>query len=327
MQMNNLLNKKIILNKKNLDYKKSLNIAYGIDNNFIRPMGVSMTSIIENNKDINIIFHIFISEISKDNLTILKNFADIYNITLIIYIINTDFIKELSYTEYFSKAMYNRFIMPIILKDVIDKLIYIDADIQCFGSLKELINIDFNNNIVAVVNDIKIVRNRQIKALQLKNNKYFNSGFIYIDINKWNEHDISNKVIKLSLKNKDKFNWQDQDALNIILDGKCKYLDKKYDYLVDLKHKNINILKNVIFIHYVGRYKPWNEWCLNPLRHKFLNVEKRSLWKNMPLIKIKNYKQMKLMGYAMFQYGNYLKSIYWYLKYSIHKIIKKIGMQ
>ena len=45
-----LVKSKIIFNEKiDIDYNKFINIAYGIDNNFVRPLGVSMTSIVNNN--------------------------------------------------------------------------------------------------------------------------------------------------------------------------------------------------------------------------------------------------------------------------------------
>lgn len=58
--------------------------------------------------------------------------------------------------------------MPKILNKIVDKIIYIDADIQCFGKLDDLLNINFENKIIAVVNDVKYVRNQQIKYLKLK---------------------------------------------------------------------------------------------------------------------------------------------------------------
>ena len=90
-----------------------------------------------------------------------------------------------------------------------------------------------------------------------------------------------------------------------------------------MKHKSAYMPNDVIFVHYVGRYKPWNKWCMHPLRKYFLDVEKISLWGNMPLNKPINYKHMKMMGRSFIQYGKYLKGIYWYIKYTIYKIKDK----
>ena len=61
---------------------------------------------------------------------------------------------------------------------------------------------------------------------------------MYIDIKKWNEKDISKKLMEVSFKLLNKLKWQDQDALNIVFDDKCIYLSKKYNYILNMKHKN-----------------------------------------------------------------------------------------
>ena len=147
---------------------------------------------------------------------------------------------------------------------------------------------------------------------------------MFIDTKKWNDNNISEKAIKLSFDNLGRFAWLDQDALNIVLDGKCLYIDKKYDYLLNMKHKNVILPNDVVFVHYVGRYKPWTEWCLHPLKEKFLSVARNSLWKDIPLIKPTTYKTMKMMGRSSILYGKYISGIYWYLKYAIYKIKSKL---
>lgn len=324
MRTDNLLKNKISFNNVSLKHDKVINIAYGIDNNFVRPMGISMTSIVNHNPHLNITFHVFADFIDNISLELLQKFAINNKVAINIYIINSSIFNNLPHTNHFSQAMYNRFIMPQILDKNIKKYLYIDADIQCFNKLDTLLNINLNNNIVAVVNDVNYVQQQQISSLNLKNNKYFNSGFMYIDINKWNEAHITEKSMQLSFDKLGKLKWQDQDALNIILDGKCLYLDKKYNYLLNMKHKSATMPDNVVFVHYVGRYKPWTEWCLHPLKEKFLSVARKSLWKDVPLTKPTTYKTMKMMGRSSILYGKYLQGIYWYLKYSVCKMKSKL---
>lgn len=320
-----LVKSKIIFNEKiDIDYNKFINIAYGIDNNFVRPLGVSMTSIVNNNPSSNIIFHIFTDYLDINSQSLLKIFAETTNSIVIIYLINTSIFNKLSYTKQFTKAMYNRFIMPKILNNNVKNFLYIDADTQCFNKLDTLFKINLNNNIVAVVNDLPYVKKQQIPALNLKNNNYFNSGFMYIDVKKWNIEKITEKAMDFSLNNSNKLKWQDQDVLNIVLDENCLYLEKKYNYLLNMKHKSAYMPNDVILVHYVGRYKPWTEWCLHPLKEKFLLVARSSLWKDIPLTKPITYKTMKMMGRSSILYGKYISGIYWYLKYAIYKIKSKL---
>ena len=59
----NIIKKKIVYGNNDIknDY---FHIVFGIDDDFIRPLGVLMTSILENNRDENIIFHIIIKKIT-----------------------------------------------------------------------------------------------------------------------------------------------------------------------------------------------------------------------------------------------------------------------
>lgn len=325
MRTDNLLKNKISFNNVSLKHNNVINIAYGIDNNFVRPMGISMTSIVNHNPHLNIIFHVFADFIDNVSLKLLQKFAINNRVAINIYIINSSIFNNLPHTKHFSQAMYNRFIMPQILNNNnINKYLYLDADIQCFNKLDTLLKLNFNNKIVAVINDLSYVRQQQIPFLKLKNNKYFNSGFMYIDINKWIDEKITEKSMQISFNNLGKLKWQDQDALNIALDGKCLYIEKKYDYLLNMKHKSATMPDNVVFVHYVGRYKPWTEWCLHPLKEKFLSVARKSLWKDVPLTKPTTYKTMKMMGRSSILYGKYLQGIYWYLKYCFYKLKSKI---
>ncbi|MCW2257053.1 lipopolysaccharide biosynthesis glycosyltransferase [Providencia alcalifaciens] len=56
-----------------------------------------------------------------------------------------------------------------------------------------------------------------------------------------------------------------QDALNITLTGKVKFIDKKYNSQFSInyelkKDKKTIINNNAILIHYIGLTKPWHSW-------------------------------------------------------------------
>lgn len=93
---------------------------------------------------------------------------------------------------------------------------------------------------------------------------------------------------------------------------------------------NINLIdiydlpKDIVFLHYVGKYKPWQKWCMHPVKNFFEKYSKISLWKDIPLDEPKTYKQMKHMGKSYSIYNKRLKSIYWYLKYAVYKIKSKL---
>ena len=143
-----------VKNKINLardDKKSDFYIAFGISKAFTYPVGVLITSILKNNKDIKISFHIFIDNKIDD--------------------------KE------FTVAAYYRFAIPYQLKDLTNEYLYIDADMVAIRDLKDYLNIDLKDNIAAVVDDF-ILDKKGNPILLADNKKYFNSGMMYIDLKK-----------------------------------------------------------------------------------------------------------------------------------------------
>ena len=323
----NLVEKKYIYGKKDIE-KNYFHIVFGIDDDFVRPLGVLMTSIIENNKNENIEFHIISKYISKENRRIIKQFAIENDININIYIIDETIFNDLPTTSYITKAMYNRFLIPLILKDVTDRVLYIDADIVCLNSIENLKKINIDNKIIAVIEESNdYVVKKRVKDLSLTSKKYFNSGVLYININNWINRDINNKLINYAKSVKDLI-FPDQDILNVILEKDCLYIDQKYNYTFDVRYKSnryiYNLPQNIVFLHYVGKFKPWQKWCMHPAKKFFEKYANISLWKNVPLDEPKTYKQMKYMGKSYAIYNKKLESIYWYLKYAIYKIKSKL---
>lgn len=300
---------KIIKNKINYDYLIEKNncrhISYGIDNNYARCMATSIASICINNKEYNFIFHIVgcnLSDITKRKIELL---AKQYCIEINIYEIDSDFFKNLPIRDHIPVSTYFRLILPLLLKNV-DILYYIDADIVCLKNANEFFEINLENNIIGAIPDLGKTANKRITALDLKKHIYFNAGVLIINVKKWNAFDVLEKCLDKLNENPKKFLYQDQDALNLILTQKIKYLDKKFNcmYLYDMEFSDI------ILLHFVSQPKPWNKmWNLNLMNNDFTKniysfYENQTEWRDEPLLN-----------------KNTVKNIFrWYVKKILYKI-------
>lgn len=306
------------------DQAEAIHIAYGIDNAFVEPMGVAMVSVLENNPAENIVFHVLTESIALENIGKMQQLTDRYKMEIYIHFIDGAIFDELPSTEHFTKATYNRFLLPKILHGQVRRVIYLDADILCTGTVSKLRQLDFQGAAAAVVQDIGTVADRQIRKLGLKSGQYFNAGFIYMDVNVWNEEQISEKALDFSFENLGKLNWLDQDALNVVLENKALFIEEKYDYIFDFglkaNKKMLALPEGTVFVHYAGRYKPWHAWCMHPLRRDFLRYRENTPWKNSPLVQPGNYKDMKKMARAHMAFGSFLQGLLWYGKYAYHKM-------
>lgn len=321
---NIILKKEILGNNKIIEDTSSLHFAFGIDANFTIGTGVLIYSILQHNNN-NMVFHIFTDSIYPEDISRFKELTyKVTNISIVIYYVNSNNFSNLPIFFTWSQAMYYRFIISKLLYNITDNVLYLDSDILCLNSFENLFYQNFSPNIAGVVSDHDSMLNYAQKAFNLNSNYYFNSGFLIINLTNWEKNNISDKAISLLL-NKNNFKYYDQDVLNLLLANKTLLLEKKYNTIYHLADMNTPISNDTIFLHYSGSVKPWQAWgqyhFLTPLWLKYKN---NSPWKDVPIFQPKTYKQAKFMTRMSYRNKKFIKSIYWYIKYSFWKIKSKL---
>ena len=332
---NSVIKKKITIGNSNDSNINQLNIAYGIDKNFFLGCAVSITSILLTNLELNFNFHIFTNSINDDFQQKLHQLTDKYKTQITIYLVEDSYFNNLPTTLNWTLATYFRFIVADYFYNKIDKILYLDADIVCKGSLIELFNLKFDNNLAYVVIEKDPIWWEKC-AKRLNENKfltgYFNAGFLLVNLKKWKENNINEKALKL-LTNENlrkKFTHLDQDALNLLLLDKVKYLDRKYNQQVNLNYElknksNISnyspITNETVLIHYIGPTKPWHDWTITYECSKcFLDVKAKSPWKTVPLSSATTSKQLRYCSKHKLHQNKICSGIFYFIKYSFFKI-------
>lgn len=319
------------------DINSSFDIAYGIDKNFLFGCAISISSILLNNKNQKFQFHIFTDYLDDDFKVKFKALAQQYQTSISIYLVNSQELKKLPSTKNWSYATYFRFIIADILYPTIDRLLYIDADIICKGSLEELINLDIDEYVAAAVTEgesawwQKCAQRLAIDNLILG---YFNAGFLYINIKKWQEDDVSGKAMALLAQEsvRSKLAYLDQDLLNMIIVGQVYFLDKRYNRQYSINYE-LKVAKGTyypnpiddatIFIHYIGPTKPWHIWgAAYPCANYFIEAKRHSPWQNDPLLVAMNANQWRYCAKHLFHQRKPLAGLLSYFKYYWYKILK-----
>lgn len=291
-----------------VEKKIDLNIAITMDENYITPSGVLIYSILQHNRDLNIHFHIFTTCKNMNNFIKFKEFET--NIT--IYILDESYFSELQTPGHFSSAIYYRIAIPSILNLKLKNILYIDADVLCVGSLKEFTRLDISKYYIAAIQDLGM-NEKYLTSIGV-NDKYFNSGVMYLNIEKWVRDDIFKKLIYLV--NQRDFSCPDQDALNILFNNNVLYISNEFNYF---KEKNSEGSK---LIHYIGWIKPWSMAAdNNDIYLKYYNL---SPFKEIPLTEPNTYKLARILAKKYRKnkrYGDYIK---WYCLYLVMKIKHKM---
>ncbi|WP_245001918.1 glycosyltransferase family 8 protein [Cupriavidus pinatubonensis] len=312
--------------------KEPVHVAFGVDAGYYRGMGVTITSVVENNPGRDFVFHVFAFSITDDNRDKLEKLEKQLGVTVRLHLLDTATLDDFRQFPCFSKhslGTFIRLLIPSRLRDVTDKVLYLDADLLCFGDLSELLTLDLGDNIAAAVADEKDTTVKtQIPALGLKHGHYFNAGVMYIDVRNWVAADVQQAALK-SLTTLD-MRFADQDALNIALDGRIRYIDPKWNFryhLVDYLTRGetkLNIAQPYVFMHFTGPVKPWHNWCLHDVRELFTAIQSRSPWAESPLDAPRTARELKLFSKFLITQHRIAEGIYWHCRYLKSRLMQKL---
>lgn len=331
IEFNGMIKETIFLGLEDEYTTNSINVAYGIDTNFLYGCGISIVSILIQNPDKAFHFHVFIDDsMSDENIARFREVCLNYNTKITLYYIDAKNLSELPTTKNWTHAIYFRFIIAEYFKDKINYLLYLDADVICHNKINELIALTLDEQVAAVVaeRDEKWWVNRA-RALDTPaiSAGYFNSGVMYINLLNWQKQKITERSVCLLMDEAlaAKLSYPDQDVLNILLAGSVVYLQDIYNTQFSLNYElkekfNYPVNENTVFIHYVGPTKPWHEWACYSSAEPFNRARQVSPWNQVPLMAPTNSNYLRYCAKHKINQKRYIQGFTTYIQYFISKI-------
>lgn len=284
---------------------KPLNVVYSSDENYAVHMGISILSLLENNKDIAQIYvYVLDNNISEQNKNNLKTVCESYGRELF-FVDYSQLEKELKTKLKADRSLstYARIFMTSLLPNNIDELLYLDCDTIICGSLAPLLNIEWNDKLIAGVRDTYNEEKKNKLAMQ-SSDVYINAGVVYTNFKYWISENIE-KDFGIII---DRYNGNvpgfDQGVINMAINKKImlppqfnlmtQMVTMNYKTMIDYYKMNTyysekeieNAVKNPVIIHYTPclSRRPWVKGCSHPLKDKYLYYKSISPWKDVPLI-------------------------------------------
>ena len=243
-------------NKKNI-----IPIVFAVDDNYAPYLAVTLKSIIENSSENNF-YKIFVLYVNLNNVNKIKikslekeNFEiNFLNTEKEILTINT----KLCLRDYYTNATYLRFFIPSIFTQY-DKVLYLDSDLVVLDDVANLYNMDLQENLIGAVQEevmakMKVFGDYVEEGLGIPCEKYFNAGVMVLNVKELRKFNVLERF--LSLLKKFRFEvTQDQDYLNVLCQGRVKYLDLGFNKapFVDEVFND----EELKIIHYKLSFKPW----------------------------------------------------------------------
>lgn len=237
-------------------------IAFGINNAHSKYVRVVIRSIAKNNKNSSITIHIINDGISKSNKKkFYEEISRYNNLKIKFYKIDSTKFEGIVTREWHVSTWY-RILLPLILDNNINKILYLDSDTLVNGSLDTLFDVDLDEYSIAAVSDLIYYQESNLKRLpMIKNGTYICAGVMLMNLEYWRQHNLSEKIFTFAREIPELLIFPDQDAINIVCDGKIKLLPYEYGYVLDFQNK-----KHSIIFHY-GYLKPWKFADNSPFFH------------------------------------------------------------
>ena len=279
--------------------KDTVFVACASDRNFITPMAVMLKSLLVNfNNNRKIVIYILTNDPKYfcRNKTLESLKTERVHIK-VVYVSDKQFKKMKVSRRHITLATYYRLLIPTVLPKECRKVIYLDSDLIVNTDIGELWDLDIEQNYILAVQeqgkDALYVSSPSGLLMYEElgidpSSKQFNTGVMLINLHKWREDNISQKVIEFIEQNKEKVRWWDQDGLNAVLAEKWGEIDHRWNLLTQIfsnpswkdgpikdKEKYEELINHPYIVHFNTPSKPWHRKNKHPYKYlyfRYLNM-------------------------------------------------------
>ncbi len=274
-----------------------IHIACSTDDNYAPLCGVMVCSALHNNRGGQMVVHILANMLSDDNRYRFQRQCETYGAQCLFHQVDESRLEGCQYrtkVHPLSSAAYYRILLASILEEV-SRVIYLDCDMIVRSDLSQAFGMNLGGNGVAAVEDYDTpVDMEHYRQLGLNDgDKYFNSGFMVIDLDYWRHHNTEQQLLQFA-KRKRKVYFHDQDALNCVFRANWQRLSPEWNYfnvaqirvdhLFENKEEAHRFFSSPKVVHFPGRYfKPWLDTTCIPYRKEWLFYLEKSEWKGLPM--------------------------------------------
>lgn len=321
-----------------------LNVLYEFSDLYAPYAGVSIYSLLENNKVLDDI-HIYVLDdgVTEKNKDRIKKITKLFNRTLCF--INTQSIENMlieynvpKYKGSFS-TYYKLFAMEYLPENV-KTVLYLDSDTVVTGDLSELATMDLKMAPCAMVLDPIFDKYKDILGIG-KEAQYFNCGMGVFNVKVWKEK-CGKEILDLLKYKQSGFFIMDQDMINLLYHDEIirlplkynltgafalyssKEIYRLYDYRSDTMYSKKEIddaKRNPCICHYIAYQagRPWESDNIHPMTPVFDYYLAKTPWRN---LKKKKGNPTRMIRIQRTLYKILPRDIYIY----IHKTILGITM-
>lgn len=281
-----------------------LDIVYASDENYVPILGVSLTSLFENNRETPIAVHILDDRICEKSHEQLARVAERY--AQKIEFIPIPDLDKLSGQKIdalrWSKTAFARLYLATLAPQL-GKVLYIDCDTMILGDLSPLGKMELPERCsCAAVTECMGDKHKENVGLNSED-PYVNSGVMLIDLDRWREQATEELFSAYIRQCSGRIPYVDQGVINAVLKDQIAELEPKYNVMTvcyDFSYKELQhyrktfypysessyaqAKKSPIIVHFTTSFlsrRPWiNAKQTHPFAEKWREYKNMTPWKD-----------------------------------------------
>lgn len=281
-----------------------MNVVYVSNDNYARHLAVSMTSLFDRNRDVReITVYILSVGITSESQQKLQSIADGYGRSLEIIELN-DIESRFDYdidTRGFDISAMGRLFVGQLLPESVERILYLDCDTVVVQPLKKLWKLDLDGHVLAAVMEPTIYEAVKSEIGLGEQDPYFNSGVLLIDLKRWREDRVQEKLLDFYGEKNGSLFACDQDTINGALKGEILSMAPRYNFFTNYRYFSYKELtahadtykavskemfeeakRHPAIIHYMGDERPWIAGNRNHYRRAYEKYLALTPWAGTP---------------------------------------------
>lgn len=306
-----------------------MKVFYFTSDLFVSVAATSMISLIENNRHFDSIeFYVVDDGISDEKKACLTQLIESYGRT-ITYIgapEPSEIFRFPFKTRYQIGRAYPRMCIGTLLPQNVDRVLCLDSDTLVLGSLSELWNMDMQNNILAGVVDCLNLKAYRKQFWLDENELYCNAGVFLVDLKKWRDEKIEDKIVDVIQKNNGNIFFFEQTLMNYSCKGRVHKLPPTYNsYTLFYAFSYRNLIRwrkptifytedevtkakqTPVIIHFTRNFymisRPWMENADHPKKDIYRYYKQMTPWKQLEADNRSEMRKLKYKIWHLFPQG------------------------
>lgn len=250
--------------------KQNIKLLVTLDERYIAPLQVLLTSLYINDPDEKMELYIIHSGIPTETLKSVEGLCHKFGFEMVSIQISSSYFQGAPITKQYPQEMYYRLPAPHLLPADLSRILYLDPDTLVINPIRPLWETKLNGKLFAaashqgktdLINSINQVR------LGTESN-YFNSGVLLMDLDAGRREIIPDEIYRYVEEHGKELFLPDQDILNAMYCNRTLEVDDAvWNY--DARNYNTYLLRSggisnmdwvmthTAILHFCGKSKPW----------------------------------------------------------------------